>query len=171
MTLLTEGKSTIFFRAKFGDTLEISGKNFVIRDKDGKIRKKIPANATRDLVLLGDLILSQKVFSLAKKSEIPIHFCDGNGKFCGSVRFDFSQNIFLRAEQFRQHENDEKRLEIAKKIVSAKVRNQKTFLQKMRISGAVFDNFEKIEKAENLESLRGIEGSAAKEYFTFWRTQ
>jgi len=171
MTLLTESKSTIFFNPKFGDTLDVSAKNFVIRDAEKKVRKKIPAISARDILVFGDTNFSAKVFALAAKNLISIHFLSGNGKFYATTKFNFPKNVFLRHAQIRAHDDENLRLEIAKKFVRAKIQNQKTFLQKMRMSGANFGDAEQISSAENLEKLRGLEGAVAKNYFEFLRSK
>jgi len=170
MTLLTEGKSTVMFRPKSGGSFTVFGKNFVIRDEDKKIREKFPSLAVRDILIFGDTCVHEKIFSLARKNNIPIHFLDGKGKFLGSVRYDFSQNVFLRSAQFLFHNDEKKRLTIAQKFVETKIHNQKIFLQKIR-SPADFLNTapEKISQTKNIESLRGIEGSFAKLYFSEWK--
>lgn len=169
MTLLTEGKTTLYFRPKFGDQLLTSSKQFVIKNSEGEIMRKQPAVVTRDIIIFGESTLSTKIFALAKSEDIPLHFLDGNGKLMGSVRYDFSKNIFLRAEQFRKHESQKERLTIAKSFIEAKLHNQKTVIQKLRLSPPEIGN--NVEKAETLEELLGIEGSGAKIYFELWKTK
>ncbi len=172
MTLLTEGKSTIFFKSSDGNFLSVSNKSFVVRDINKKILQKIPAIATRDILIFGKSDISAEVFSLSSKDEIPIHFLDGNGKFLASIRYDFSKNIFLRHSQILTHDHDKKRLEIAKIFVIQKIYTQKICFQKLRIGTDFFENFEdSVSNAKSLESLRGVEGNYAKQYFESWKKE
>ena len=169
MTLLTEGKSSLFYRPQHQDILGISGENFTIRDKKNDLRKKIPALSVRDLVIFGETNISSKIFTLARKHSIPIHFLNGRGKLLGTVRFDYSQNVFLRKQQNNIHDNKEKRLLIAKKFLIAKINNQNIFLQKIRLKSRLKNDH--ILSTKNLESLRGTEGAKAKQYFDIWKTE
>lgn len=165
MTLLTEGKSSVFYRPKFGDTLSVSGKNFVVRSKEGEVRKKIPVISARDVLIFGEADISSRVFKLARDGEIPIHFLDGRGRLSGSVRYDFSRNVFLRHRQIAAHNDSIERLSLARSFVETKVRNQNVFLRKLRAPYRLGE----IGAAENLETLRGLEGASAREYFSFWK--
>lgn len=172
MTLLTEGKSTLFFQSSNGSFLSVSGKNFVVRDTEKKILQKIPALAVRDICIFGKTDVVADVFSLASQEMIPLHFLNGLGKFVGSMQYDFSKNVFLRHAQIVHHDHFEKRLYIAKVFIRTKIYTQKICFQKIRNTSAFFDDYElQVEKAENIDSLRGIEGNFAKRYFEEWKTK
>ena len=171
MTLLTEGKSTVYYRARFGDTLTTSAQNFVIRDADGAIRKKFPAISARDIVVFGDATISNKVFALARKNTVPIHFISGRGRFTASVTYDYSQNVFLRHKQFAWHTDPTQRNTIAGAFVRSKIINQNRVLKRMRIQERLTVPSGKSTENTTLETLRGIEGAAARQYFALWRTK
>jgi CRISPR-associated protein Cas1 len=164
MTLLVEGKSTLLFRPKFGDSFAVSGKNFVIRNKDGEVVKKVPALSVRDILVFGESSIDSKIFSLAKSNDIPIHFLDGRGRLTASVRSDFSKNVFLRHAQVLAHDDPAKRLLLARAFVEAKVENQQAFLRKMRVA----QTLPAVPDVESLDVLRGYEGLVAKRYFQIW---
>ncbi len=80
--------------------------------------------------------------------------------------------FFLRHRQFMSAEHDATVLRLSRKLVAGKIRNQRTLLQRnhieppeqtLRLLKALAD---KAEAATELESLLGIEGSAARIYFS-----
>jgi CRISPR-associated protein Cas1 len=161
MTLLTEGKSVLYLVPRRGDSLTVSGKNYVIRDTDDKIRKKIPALTVRDILVFGETDLAAKVISLAQKNGSALHFLTGGGKFLGAVQFDYSKNIVLRQAQFATREAEQTRLAIARSFVEAKIHNQNEVFRRSKnpVRLGLLPN------ATGLAELRGYEGAAAKRYF------
>lgn len=136
---------------------------------------------TEHLVLMGRVSISADALRLLTKYKISTTFLSSNGKFNGKLSFGDSKNIFLRQKQFRILDNSKKSLAIAKNIVAGKIRNEISFMQ--RIKRKSFDADKSVEKAiksvkyilnkaENagdLEQLRGFEGLAAREYFGVFR--
>lgn len=168
MTILTE-KPTLFVIARKNDLLKKHGENFQIRDSEtSEIRKTVPALGIRDIMICGDLTIEADIFALAEKNSIPIHFLSTGGKFKGSLVYDFSKNVFLRNRQFQLHQNADKKFDLAKKFVAAKIENQNTLLQKIRAKGRIESNFANI---SNLDELRGHEGATAKKYFSIWQQE
>ena len=58
-----------------------------------------------------------------------------NGKFTGKLSFGDSKNVFLRQKQFRILDDEIKSLEIAKSIVAGKIRNEISFMQRIKRKG------------------------------------
>lgn len=167
MTILTE-KPTLYIVARRNDSLEKSGDNIRIKDAvTGELRQKIPALAIRDIVICGDINIDSSVISLAEKHFLPIHFLSNGGKFKGSLVFDFSKNVFLRAQQFNIYNSFEHRLALAKIFVYTKIHNQNVFLQKIRAQGRLHFEYE----PQGFEDLMGAEGSIARKYFSFWQSE
>lgn len=168
MTILTE-KPTLFVIARKQDMLEKHGETLRIRNEETKeIRKKVPALGIRDIVICGDVHIQSNVFSLAEKYAIPIHFLSQGGKFRAGMVFDFSKNVFLRQQQFKLTQAVENKIALAKKFVTAKVANQNTVLQKIRVKGRLKLDLKNL---LSLEELRGKEGFAAKSYFEIWQKE
>ena len=75
----------------------------------------------------------------------------------------------MRLAQFELYRDTEKRLELVKAIVAAKIHNQRSLLYRHEQK----DNSLKLRKSqvkeqETLDQIRGIEGMAAREYFSYW---
>jgi CRISPR-associated protein Cas1 len=168
VTILTE-KPTLFVVARKNDLLAKYGENFrIIDSQTQEVKQKIPALAIRDVIICGDITLDSGVFALAQKHFLPIHFVSSGGKFKASVTFNFSKNVFLRHKQYQLFNDADARLALAKIFVAGKIHNQNVMLQKIRAKGRIKDN---TQKAKNLETLRGVEGAAARKYFSIWQQE
>lgn len=136
---------------------------------------------TEHLVLMGKISISGDALRLLLRYKISTTLLSSNGRFNGKLSFGDSKNVFLRQKQYAILANEAASLEIAKSIVSGKIRNQICFMQRIKRKSDNFDGstenklqnaIEKAkrfladcEKAEHIENLRGFEGIAAKSYF------
>lgn len=114
---------------------------------------------------------------LIMKNQIPVVYLTQGGSFYGRVVYQDGKNVFLRQKQFRLLDDKKKSLGIAKAIVTGKIKNQLTFMQRIKRSRGSKTEFESavkavkavledIDKCSSVDSLRGIEGNAAKQYFS-----
>jgi CRISPR-associated protein Cas1 len=98
------------------------------------------------------------------------HFSIG-GWFYGLTSGLGLKNVFLRREQFRRGEDERFCLRFARDVVSTKIRNQRTLLQRNHVEppAQVLDGLKRLaaraQTAESLDELLGVEGTAAGQYF------
>jgi CRISPR-associated protein Cas1 len=162
MTQIME-KPTFFAVEKKNHSFKVSGKSLLIVDKDKKETiSNLPILGVRDIVFLGKFDIDSKLFDIAEKRKLPIHFLSKGGKYKASVFYDYPKNVFLRFAQYENFRNLEKRLFLAKKYIETKLRNQDINLQKNRSKKRLKSDFKAV---ENIDQLRGKEGAAAKSYF------
>jgi CRISPR-associated protein Cas1 len=95
-----------------------------------------------------------------------------SGPVCG--------NVLLRRQQYRLADQDDQTTRIAKRIVQAKLINSRVVInrairdhaegegkeQLRRISQRVKQSIERLERENDLDVIRGVEGEAAKDYFS-----
>lgn len=132
---------------------------------------------TEHLVLIGRISISADALKLLSKYKISTTFLSSNGRFNGKLTFGDSKNVFLRQNQFRILDNVQKSLEIAKSIVAGKIRNEISFMQRIKrksnsdnekIKNAINDIkniLNSAQKVKSVDELRGFEGLAARKYF------
>ena len=132
---------------------------------------------TEHLVVMGKVSISADALRLLTKYKIGTTFLSSNGKFTGKLSFGDSKNIFLRQRQFRIIDDSKKSLEIARSIVRGKIRNEISFMQRIKrksdkelrvLEDAVSfvkNTLNDVERTEDIEQLRGYEGVAARKYF------
>ena len=132
---------------------------------------------TEQLVIIGNISISGEALRILTKYKIPTTFLSSNGRFNGKLTFGDGKNVFLRQKQYRILDDKEKSLAIAKNIVVGKVKNQLSFMQRIkRKSGteeqaitnsinAIKNALSDVQNAATIESVRGFEGIAARHYF------
>lgn len=136
---------------------------------------------TEHLVLVGKVSISADALRLLTKYRIGTTFLSSNGRFNGKLSFGDGKNIFLRQKQFQILDNPQKSLEIAKSIVTGKIRNEISFMQRIKrknsIESAAVENainavkntLSNAEKSDDIDNLRGYEGIAARKYFEVFK--
>jgi len=146
---------------------------------DGTVRKLFP-HKMDSLIIGGIVSISGRAFRLLIKHQINTLFISSNGKYNGKLIFNTTKNVFLRKKQYILSDDGKCALPIAKSIVLAKVRNELTFIHRIKRKTDSETEFSKviqslkttigqIDAAETIDELRGYEGIAAKQYFSVFR--
>jgi CRISPR-associated protein Cas1 len=148
-----------------------SGEVIQVRDGD-ELKQEVRLGEVSQINLLGNVQLSTQAVQAFCSAEVPVCYFSQGGWFYGITTGLNSRNVFLRHRQFMSAEHDGTALRLSRKLVAGKIRNQRTLLQRnhieapeqaLRMLKALAD---KAEAATELESLLGIEGSAARIYFS-----
>ena len=133
---------------------------------------------TEHLVIIGNISISGEAIRILTKYKIGTTFLSSNGRFNGKLTFGDSKNVFLRQKQYRILDDKKSSLEIARSIVIGKIKNQISFMQRIKRKNgaeekkvidainAVKNTLNDSEKTEEIEKLRGYEGIAARNYFS-----
>lgn len=146
-----------------GAVLKIKEKNRVVQEV--RIRDICQVN------LMGNIQLTTQAVQKLCRKEVPIAYFSQSGWFYGSTQSMGLKNVFLRCDQFRLANVPSFCLRFARALVSGKIRNQRTMLQRNHVEppsrsiALLKCHYEEAEKAESLEQLLGIEGNAARIYF------
>lgn len=132
----------------------------------------------KQLVLIGKVSISGEALRLLSRHKIPVSFISSNGMFNSKLTYTTEKNVILRQKQYRLLDNKKESLKIAKTIVCGKIRNQLSFMQRIKRKNAFEGNeicisiakikklLKNAEKACNIDALRGFEGAATKCYFS-----
>jgi len=142
-----------------------------IREKDS-LKEQVRIGEICQLNLMGNVQLSTQAVQTLCEMEVPICYFSQGGWFYGITTGLNSKNIFTRRAQFRLAEEEWFALSLARRLVSGKVRNQSTLLQRNHIEPKpnallrLKQMAEAAERALSLEQLLGIEGNAAHIYFS-----
>ena len=142
----------------------------------GECMATVPMMAMSQLVIFGNVqVTTQTIHELCMRS-IPICYMSTGGWFYGVTTGFGSRNIELRRAQYSRAEDDAFKLAIARRIVSAKIRNQRTVLRRngQDVPDSTLSRLEELamaaQEASSMESLLGIEGTAARTYFQQFAT-
>ncbi|MFZ5693057.1 MAG: type I-C CRISPR-associated endonuclease Cas1c [Pseudomonadota bacterium] len=163
-----------------GARLRKEGEN-VVAEVDGAERGRVPLHMLSAVVVFGATSVSPSLIGALAKAGITLVLLDRQGRFEARVEGPVSGNVLLRRAQYRASEQPD---EIVRSIVSAKIANQRTVLQRAlrdhseEMDGgrcaaveAAVNRLEQILRRvafmnEGTEAMRGAEGEAAHGYFT-----
>lgn len=161
-----------------GSYLSRDGENIVVKLEE-RDPFRVPVHNLESIVTCGRAGASPSAMQLCAERGISLSFLEENGRFLASVRGRVSGNVLLRRKQYRMADNEDA-VRLARRFVFAKIANSRTVLKRgLRDHGASIDA-EKVEreadflkrylaktlKVESLEDLRGVEGEAARRYFS-----
>jgi len=127
------------------------------------------------LLLFGNVQLTTQAINLLLKEGVDVAFLTLNGKLHGRLVATESKNMLLRISQYERHSDELFKVELAKAIVKAKIRNGRAVIFQFRRNHPEYDFQEelsrinevlkKIDLQTNINSLMGSEGMATAIYF------
>ena len=156
-----------------GMSVGISGQVLTIKDKDkDKKIQEIRLKDVSQLNLFGAVQVSTQAIQALLQEDIPLAYFSFGGWFHGMTQAVGLKNILWRREQFRKADQPSFCLALAKELVIGKIRNQRTMLQRNHIepSPEVLNFLKSLmieaKRVESIASLLGVEGVAARAYFS-----
>lgn len=169
------------------NTLYVTNPDAFLKKKDDAIEVmvdgdkvlSVPFHVVDGIVLYGHASMSRVLMSVCANQGISIVFLDERGQYQGRLEGPVSGNVLLRREQYRRSFDSEATLEVARHFVVAKIHNSRVVLQhyardytelkstevpavlhRLRVAGS------EATSASTVDELRGIEGAAARLYFS-----
>ncbi len=148
-----------------------------INDED-KVR--IPIHNLESIVCFGYTGASPALMQLCMERHVGLSFLTPAGKFMGRVTGGVHGNVLLRRRQYRVADSENDSLLISRHIIAAKIANARNILERYRRDYhashpplALTENILLLRdcknsalRASDSAELRGIEGAAAKIYFS-----
>jgi CRISP-associated protein Cas1 len=160
------------YLAKEGETVQVRAED--------EVKLRVPVHQLGGIVCFGQVSISPYLMGFCAERGVAVSFLTEHGRFLARVQGPVSGNVLLRREQYRRADDDQATLAIARATVVAKITNGRVLLQR-----ATRDRAPGLESAElldagrqlsallgeivgvvDLDSLRGLEGSAARVYFS-----
>jgi len=152
---------------------------------DGEKQMEIPFIHLNGIVCFGNILISPGIINKFAGENRPIVWHDGIGRFKGRLVGPTNGNVLLRKAQFEATQNQEKKFEIARDIIVGKIRNSREVIQRAVRNESINKDKEQFiiiskrlahavkrldpdrpQPINDLDTLRGIEGIAAKDYFS-----
>ncbi|MBT3715034.1 MAG: CRISPR-associated endonuclease Cas1 [Deltaproteobacteria bacterium] len=156
------------------------GQTLVVKKEDFK--QTIYTHRLKQLVIMGNVTLSNPALSLLCKEQIDTIFLTKNGRYKGRLESDENKNVFLTKRQFDSLNNPEFGLTLAQSIVGGKISNMATLLGRLKrrnkhLDGRLFENrikgirqlLKQSQHARTVNILRGYEGQSTKLFFEGFR--
>ena len=156
---------------KSGEVLQVKEGRKVAGVYKDTVVQEVRLRDISQLNLMGNIQVTTQTMQALFEAEIPVCYFSQGGGFYGIAAGLNTKNIFLRQKQFRLADRPEFCLNLARKLVAGKIRNQRTMLMRNHLEPPklALDQMktlaEQATEATALESLLGIEGVAARHYF------
>jgi CRISP-associated protein Cas1 len=147
-----------------------SGAELVVETRDGE-KHTVRMADTSHVSLFGAVQISTQAVQDLCERGIPVVYLSSGGWFYGITRGMDHKNVELRRRQFAAADSSDRALQIAKRLVTVKIRNCRTLIRRnaddapARVLDRLKELISSAEDAGSLESLLGIEGTAARVYF------
>lgn len=157
-----------------GAVIFVEGGYFCVTQKNGLVRK-IPKELLESITLFGNSSITTPCIQECLRRGVQVNYFSGKGAYYGRL----SSTRHVNGERLRQQvhacEKPSFRLPLARKITTAKIRNQCVVLRRyQRNQNTSVDTDIKtmkqmehrVERAQTVEELMGVEGMAARTYFS-----
>lgn len=158
--------------------LSLDGENVVISE-GGDTVGRVPLHNLESIHSFGGVGATPALMGKCAGYGIGLNFLSRSGKFLCSVIGETTGNVFLRREQYRIADDEERSLNIAKKMIVGKIFNSRYSAERTlrdhslridtekfeRVSSFLLNSARKCDTVLSKDELRGIEGEAASVYF------
>lgn len=163
---------------KQGAYVSRDGTNIVI-SLEKKELLRLPIHTIMGVVCFGNVLMTPFALGLCGENGVTVSFLTENGHFLARSSGPQTGNVLLRRAQHRTTANATVSVEIARSIVAAKIANARVILQRsMRdhpveeesripeVTKLLAHSIREVQSATSLETIRGLEGDAAKSWFS-----
>ncbi len=148
--------------------------NCIIVESDN-LKRTLPIEGVESVIMFGDASLSSNSVKQFMERDINLTWLSSRGKFYGRLESTRNVDINRQRRQFACGEDKEFCLELSKRIVIAKVKNQITVLRRYKRNRPAVNIENEIDAMSNIlpsidsvsrkEELMGHEGIAARYYY------
>ena len=149
-------------------------------DVEHEKKLQVPLHHLRGVVCFGNVMMSPALMHRLADEGKSLVLLDGTGRFKARLEGPVSGNILLRQAQHQKACDASTTLEIARAIVAGKLRNSRSVVLRGARESADFEetksltrsaddlaaSLRAIKDARDLDTLRGVEGEAARRYFS-----
>lgn len=170
--------NTLFVTTQ-GAYLSKEGETVVVKIEK-EVRLRVPVHTLGGIICFGNVSCSPFLMGFCAEKDVAISFLTERGRFLARVQGSVSGNVLLRREQYRRADDMDACAQITKSVLTGKLANCRTVLQRALRDHSNKLNEEEVRQASrkisnslsNLQSdlslnvLRGIEGDAAHMYFS-----
>jgi len=141
---------------------------------------RVPLHHLTAVVCFGHINLSAPLMHRLADSGIALVLLDDNGRFKARLEGAVSGNVLLRQAQFQRVTDPVFTLDMARASVAGKIKNTRQVLQRgareaksddeakalTRLANDLAASLRALPEVASLDSLRGVEGEAARQYFS-----
>ena len=147
---------------------------------DRETRLRVPLHHLSAVVCFGHIGLSAPLMHRLAEEGIALVLLDDNGRFKARLEGAVSGNVLLRQAQFQRVADATFTLDMARACVAGKIKNTRQVLLRgareaksddeaktlARLADDLAASLRALPAAASLDALRGLEGEAARQYFS-----
>lgn len=147
---------------------------------DHETRLRVPLHHLSAVVCFGHIGLSAPLMHRLAEGGVALVLLDDNGRFKARLEGAVSGNVLLRQAQFQRVADAAFTLDMARACVAGKIKNTRQVLQRgareaksddeaktlTRLADDLAASLRALPGAAHLDALRGLEGEAARQYFS-----
>ncbi|MGC9158915.1 MAG: type I-C CRISPR-associated endonuclease Cas1c [Terracidiphilus sp.] len=156
------------YLAKDGETVQVRVEH--------ETRLQLPIHTIEGIICFGQVSMSPALMGFCAEKGVGVSFLTEYGRFQARVQGPVNGNVLLRREQYRRADDDCASASIAQAILLAKIANSRSVMMRAErerpseeLEAAAVQLAQSLrltEKEMNLDTLRGLEGDAARVYFS-----
>jgi CRISPR-associated protein Cas1 len=169
--------NTLFVTTQ-GAYLAKEGETIVVK-VEKEIRLRLPVHTIGGIVCFGNVSCSPFLMGFCAENGVGVSFLTEHGRFLARVQGPVSGNVLLRREQYRKADDKRVSTDIARAVLTGKIANSRTVLQRALRDHAdkiaaeevgfaakrLSNHLEQLNQNRPLDEVRGCEGDAAHIYF------
>lgn len=147
----------------------------IIVSKGSDTLLQMPAANLDNIAVIGNVQVTSQALYLLMTQGVNVNYFTRSGKYLGCTAAEVSKNVFLRLAQYDVYHNLENRLELARRIVDNKIRNQITLIQNYPFGNVEYpwrcdiekmeEHRKKLAKKQTSNEILGVEGICSNIYF------
>jgi CRISP-associated protein Cas1 len=152
----------------------------ILFQRNGEKIMQLPSHNIEGIVVFNNMVLTPALMEMCAQSNIHISFISYTGGFRVRIQNPINGNVRLRRKQYKMADDKECCLGIAKNFCIGKIFNSRCILQRLMRDHSEKINIQEIkrnvdllgsrinaiDKVQDLQQLLGIEGEAAKIYYS-----
>lgn len=147
---------------------------------EGETKLRLPLLNLEGIVCFGNVSISPFLLGKCGEKGVHVSMLSSHGRFLARVVGKTSGNVLLRREQYRRADEPAGSAEIARSILLAKLLNSRHVVQRSLRDRPAEEGDDpraaavtmlaalvgELDRAPHLDALRGVEGAAARAYFS-----
>lgn len=163
---------SLLYINEHGAVIGIDGSRFVVKYADG-MKRFLPVETLDAITIMGKSQMTTQCVEECLKRGIPVSYFSRGGTYFGHLQSTGHVNVVRQRQQCALYDT-EFALELSRKIIDAKLRNQSVVLKRYAKSKEIsLDEVQKmlavcrrkIERCHTIPEIIGYEGQGAKYYF------
>ncbi len=155
------------------------GQNVVVT-VDGQEKFRVPVHNLEGIVCMNYVGMSPSLLGLCCERRISVCYLSQTGRFLARVTGGVSGNVLLRRKQYRIADDERGSAALASSFIAGKILNSRSILRRFvrdhsekpgvhdvsRIAEQLLGYFERLSLCDTTNALRGLEGDAARAYYS-----